>query len=277
MPGSFANLIELREFLDERVLRYERPEFIKDDPVLVPHRYTHRPDIEIAGLFAAVLAWGQRPVILRNAGEILRRMDGKPHEFVLHHSLQDLRQLEGFLHRTFNDTDLLYFVHFLQHWYRQHDSLESLFTPVTGASDITSGLIRFHQTFFSLPDAPRRTQKHIATPARNSACKRINMYLRWMVRSSRGGVDFGLWKSIRTDQLICPIDLHVERVARKLGLIRAKAMNWKTAVALTEKLKQLDPLDPVKYDYALFGLGVVENYALAAARRKRSLMARPKP
>lgn len=277
MPKLFASLAELREFLDERVQRYERPEFIKDDPVLIPHRYTHYPDIEIAGLFASVLAWGQRPVILRNASEILRRMDDKPHDFVLHHAPKELKQLEGFVHRTFNDTDLLYFVHFLKHWYLKHDSLEPLFTPASGEHDVTSGLIRFHQVFFGLPEAPRRTQKHIATPARNSACKRINMYLRWMVRSNRGGVDFGLWKSIRPDQLICPIDLHVERVARKLGLIRAKTINWNTALALTEKLRLLDPLDPVKYDYALFGLGVVENYTLAAARRKRSLMARPKP
>lgn len=277
MRKPFTNLTDLREFLDERVQRYERPEFIMDDPVSIPHRYSHRADIEIAGFFAAVLAWGQRSVILRNANEILSRMDNKPHDFVLHHSSQDLKHLEGFVHRTFNDTDLLYFVHFLQHWYRQNPTLEALFSPSSGEANITSGLIRFHETFFSLPEAPRRTHKHIATPARNSACKRINMYLRWMVRSNEGGVDFGLWKSIRPDQLICPIDLHVERVARKLALIHTKAMNWKTALALTEKLKQLDPEDPVKYDYALFGLGVVENYTLAAARRKRSLIARPKP
>jgi uncharacterized protein (TIGR02757 family) len=273
----FTNIQDLREFLDERVHRYEKPGFIEDDPISVPHRFTRNQDIEIAGLFAAVLAWGQRPVILRNSLEIMRRMDNKPYDFVRHHSTKDLKQLEGFVHRTFNDTDLLYFVHFLHHWYQHHDSLESLFAPAADDLNTGAGLIRFHQTFFSLPDAPARTQKHIATPERNSACKRINMFLRWMVRSNKGGVDFGIWKSIRPNQLICPIDLHVDRVARKLGLIRSKGMNWKTAVALTDRLKQLDPADPVKYDFALFGLGVIEDYAFAAARRKRSLTARPRP
>ena len=186
-------------------------------------------------------------------------MDDAPYDFILHHKTKDLRRFEQFKHRTFNATDASYFIESLRHYYQKNDSLEEAFRVAEEAEHIGPGLINFHMVFFSL-DHQRRTQKHISTPERKSACKRINMYLRWMVRQDKNGVDFGLWKKISPSQLICPCDLHVERVARKLKLIRSQRMNWGTALELTANLKMLDPLDPVKYDFALFGLGIEEGF-----------------
>ena len=187
-------------------------------------------------------------------------MEGKPYDFILHHKPRDLKRFENFKHRTFNSTDLLYFIAFLQSYYKKHESMEELFIVNEGDETIENGLMAFHHHFFSLPEYPPRTRKHIATPERKSACKRMNMYLRWMVRSDPHGVDFGIWKSIPARQLVCPIDLHVERVARKLKLIRRKQMDWQTALELTAQLRKFDPLDPVKYDFALFGLGIEEGF-----------------
>jgi uncharacterized protein (TIGR02757 family) len=249
------NLQDLKEFLDEKADRYNTREFITSDPVSIPHRFTKQQDIEIAGLFAAVLAWGQRKTIINKTSDLLDRMGNAPHDFLLNHRSKDLRAFEDFKHRTFNSTDLLYFISFLQHYYQKHQSLESAFLIDASHANVESALSSFYNLFFSL-DHPQRTQKHVATPARKSACKRINMYLRWMVRKDDKGVDFGIWNKISPSQLICPCDVHVERVARKLKLISKSPMNWQTAVKLTNKLKLLDPQDPVKYDFALFGLGV---------------------
>ena len=246
----------LKSLLDEMADKFNRPAFIKDDPVSIPLQFTRRQDIEIAGLFAAVLAWGQRPTIIKSCQRLMTMMDNSPHEFLLHHRPKDLRRMESFVHRTFNSTDLLYFVEFLRSHYQQHDSLEELFRVNPGEETIENGLIHFHRAFFGLPDFPARTRKHIATPERKSACKRVNMYLRWMVRRDDRGVDFGLWKSISPAQLVCPLDLHVERVARKLKLIRRKSVDWETALELTSNLRTLDPADPVRYDFALFGMGI---------------------
>jgi len=237
--------------------RFNRPSFIADDPISIPHRFTKPPDIEIAGLFASVLAWGQRTTIIRSCERLMQLMDQAPHQFILNHREKDLRPMESFVHRTFNGTDLLYFIHFLKHHYRVHESLETLFRVDPSDVTVEKGLIHFHKAFFGLPDFPGRTQKHIATPERKSACKRINMYLRWMVRRDKHGVDFGLWKSISPSQLVCPCDLHVERVARRLKLIRRKAVDWQTALELTSNLRKLDPADPVRYDFALFGMGII--------------------
>ena len=254
------NHSELKTFLDEQVEKFNEPTFIEDDPISIPHLFKKKQDIEIAGLMAAVFAWGQRKTIINKSKEFLALMDNDPHQFVLHHSEDDLKPFLEFKHRTFNATDALYFILFLSEFYTKHDSLEEAFT--IGLKDfddsIETGLINFFNSFFSLPDFPRRTQKHIPTPLRKSACKRINMYLRWMVRNDKKGVDFGLWQKIKTSQLICPCDLHVDRVGRRLGLIERKQTDWLTAVELTENLKQFDPKDPVKYDFALFGLGVIE-------------------
>lgn len=250
---------QLKDFLDSKVTLYNRPEFIPLDPILIPHRFSKKQDIEIAGFFAATLAWGQRITIINKCNELLNRMDNAPHEFLLNHTLDDLKPFEKFKHRTFNSTDALYFIESLATYYRAHDSLEDAFMG-SNTDTIESGLINFHRVFFSLPDFPPRTIKHVSTPARKSACKRLNMYLRWMVRQDETGVDFGIWKKIKPSQLICPCDVHVERVARKLKLITLKGMNWNTAMELTTNLRKLDSNDPVKYDFALFELGIIERY-----------------
>jgi uncharacterized protein (TIGR02757 family) len=252
----------IKDFLDEKVGLYNRPNFIELDPISIPHRFSKKQDIEIAGFFAAILAWGQRKTILNKCSELLECMDNAPHDFMLNHTEGDLKAVLGFKHRTFNEVDALYFIHFLSWFYRHEDSLEKAFLiGHTGAIDsMESMLTQFQRHFFSLEDAPSRTKKHISSPATRSACKRINMYLRWMVRQDQQGVDFGIWKQISPAQLICPCDLHVDRVGRKLGLITRKQTDWYTAVELTQVLRSFDPLDPVKYDFALFGLGVEEKF-----------------
>lgn len=252
----------IKDFLDEKVIQYNQPGFITLDPISIPHRFSKKQDIEISGFFAAILAWGQRKTIINKCLELFTLMDNAPHDFLLHHQEEDLKSLLKFKHRTFNEVDTLYFIHFLSWYYRKHESLEDAFLiGQTGQADsMESILTHFHEYFFSLPDAPSRTKKHIATPARKAACKRINMYLRWMVRDDDKGVDFGLWKRIKPAQLICPCDLHVDRVGRKLGLITRKQTDWQTALELTERLREFDPVDPVKYDFALFGLGVDEKF-----------------
>ncbi|SNT37842.1 TIGR02757 family protein [Ekhidna lutea] len=255
------NQHQLKDFLDLKVEEYNQPGFIANDPVCIPHSFTKKQDIEIAGLMAAVFAWGQRKTIINKSHEFLRLMDDKPHEFVLNYSENDLKPFLAFKHRTFNSTDALYFLYFFRWFYERHDSLEEAFVGNLGeGAQMEAMLTHFFELFFSLPDHPVRTYKHIPNPARKSACKRINMFLRWMVRQDDKGVDFGIWKKIKPDQLVCPCDLHVDRVARKLGLIKRKQTDWLTAKELTQNLKKLDPLDPVKYDFALFGLGVEEKF-----------------
>ncbi len=251
---------DLKIFLDEKADQFNRPEFIELDPVSIPHQFKKKQDIEIAGLMAAVMAWGQRVTIINKAKDFLRRMDDAPHDFLLSHRSNDLKHFKNFKHRTFNETDALYFIEFLSQYYKRNESLETAFGILPSDEHVGNGLENFHRLFFSQEDFPQRTKKHISTPERKSACKRINMYLRWMVRADKKGVDFGIWKTISPSQLICPCDLHVERVARKLKLINRKQMDWQTAIELTTNLKKLDPHDPVKYDFALFGLGVVEKF-----------------
>jgi uncharacterized protein (TIGR02757 family) len=253
-------MLALKPFLDEKSDQYNRPGFIDSDPVSIPHRFRKKQDIEIAGLFAATLAWGQRKTIINKCTELMSLMDNDPHAFVVNHRERDLRVFEHFKHRTFNLTDTLYFVSFLQWFYQHHESLEEAFWIDADAEDIYGGLVRFYNLFFSLPGYPARTRKHVATPERKSTCKRLNMYLRWMVRSDDRGVDFGIWRRISPAQLICPCDVHVDRVARHLKLIKRKQTDWLTAVELTRNLRLLDPGDPSKYDFALFGLGVERIY-----------------
>lgn len=253
---------KLKEFLDLKATQYESPDFIKDDPVFIPHLFTKKQDIEIAGFFAATLAWGQRVTIIANCKKLMSWMDNAPHDFLLHHSEPERIRFMGFVHRTFNDTDLLYFIEFLSWFYKSHSSLEEAFIQgmKEGDENTENALIGFNRLFFSLPDSPPRTIKHIATPEKKSACKRLNMYLRWMVRDSKKGVDFGIWKKIKPSQLVCPLDVHVQRVAIGLGILNRKQSDWQAALELTAALKQMDSEDPVKYDYALFGLGVLEKY-----------------
>lgn len=253
---------DLKGYLDELVLRYNRPEFIPEDPISIPHAFKKPQDIEIAGFWASILAWGNRTTIINKCRELFALMGGTPHDFVLNHSEQDLKALMKFKHRTFNDIDTLYFISFFKAHYQQHDSLETAFLQGFSPKDSTieNSLNGFYAYFFSSADAPQRTRKHIASPARKSACKRINMFLRWMVRHDHAGVDFGLWKGIQPRQLICPCDLHVERVARQLNLITRKPTDWRMALELTEQLRGFDAQDPVKYDFALFGLGIEQRH-----------------
>lgn len=258
------NLKNFKIFLDKKVKEFNNVSFIKDDPVCLPHLFTKKQDIEIAGFFAATFAWGIRKTIINKGMSLFQLMDNAPYDFCIHHSESDLKKLEGFCHRTFNDTDLLYFISFFKYHYSKNDSLESAFfnKKTLSAKDnvIENALNYFNQYFFSLEDIPCRTKKHVAAPNRNSSCKRLNMFLRWMVRHDNNGVDFGIWKKIKPSDLICPIDLHVARVSRKLNLLSRKQVDWITAIELTEQLRKFDPADPVKYDFALFGLGIYEKY-----------------
>jgi len=271
----------LRAFLDRKVVEYNRSSFIADDPVRVPHAYSLRQDIEIAGFFTAIFSWGNRTSIIRKSEELMQLMDRSPYQFILHHTDKDLKKLLAFKHRTFNTTDLLYFIEFFRYHYSRYESLEYAFllpwqdTNVDGAPvgrgnrrnalpdgsyETGAALAAFYHYFFSLEAVPPRTRKHIATPERNSSCKRLNMFLRWMVRKDNKGVDFGLWDRIPPSRLICPLDLHVARVAKRFGLLTRKPTDWPAALELTQNLALLDPEDPVKYDFALFGLGVMEKF-----------------
>ena len=252
------NKIYLKEFLDKKVDEYNQPFFIKDDPISIPHLFIKKQDIEIAAFFAAVFSWGNRITIINKSKELMELMDMRPYEFCLQADAGKLKGLTAFKHRTFNTTDLLYFIEFLQYHYQQHESLENAFT--VHGDTVEEMLKGFHHYFFSLEDAPPRTKKHIASPEIKSTCKRLNMFLRWMVRYDDKGVDFGIWKNISPSQLICPIDLHVARVARRLNILQRKQTDWFAAIELTEFLRTSDKDDPVKYDFALFGLGVMEKF-----------------
>lgn len=253
---------ELRVFLDKKVVQFNQPFFVKDDPLSVPHLFNKKQDQEIAGFFAATFAWGIRQTIIKKSVELMQLMDMSPHDFILHHQPADLKKLLNFKHRTFNSTDLLYFIEWMHHHYSEHHSLETAFFPTIDKSidAVEKGLNHFYDNFFSLEDAPPRTRKHVAAPKRNSSCKRLNMFLRWMVRKDHQQVDLGLWSNIKPVQLICPVDLHVARVAQKFGLLQRKQVDWQAAIELTEQLRSLDPKDPSKYDFALFGLGILEKY-----------------
>jgi uncharacterized protein (TIGR02757 family) len=253
---------KLKDFLERKVKEYNQPAFIERDPVCIPHRFSKKQDIEIAGFFASVFAWGNRTTIISKSDLLMKGMDNAPYEFITGHNEKELSRFLSFRHRTFNATDLLYFIQFLKYHYQKAETLETAFSSHMGAgnSSVEKALSGFHQYFFSLEDAPSRTRKHIASPERGSTCKRLNMFLRWMVRKDQAGVDFGIWRHIRPSQLICPMDVHVSRVASRLGLVNRKAVDWKTALELTGSLKLFDPEDPVKYDYALFGLGIEERF-----------------
>jgi uncharacterized protein (TIGR02757 family) len=260
LKPPFLGVGELKAFLDDKVVQYNRPEFIPNDPVSIPHLFNKKQDIEIMGLWAAVLAWGQRVTIINKCRELITLMDGAPYDFIINHEETDLKKLLKFKHRTFNDVDTLYFISFFRYHYSKYESLESAFIPGDGIYSPFRGLGAFRSYFFSLPDYPHRTKKHISSPSQKSTCKRLNMFLRWMVRKDDCGVDFGIWNHLKPSQLICPCDLHVDRVARKLNLITRKQTDWQTAVELTERLREFDPVDPVKYDFALFGLGIEEHF-----------------
>ena len=254
-----AHVIKL---LDEKFHFFNHVRFIEHDPIQIPHLFTKKQDIEIMGFWVSMLAWGQRKTIISKAHELINFMDGAPHEFILHHQESDLKRFDTFKHRTFNATDALYFISFFQRHYQTHNSLEDAFAGPNQSDEpsVEQAINRFYERFFDDEFAPVRTQKHIASPAKNSACKRINMFLRWMVRNDANGVDLGIWKTISPAALSCPLDVHSGNVARKLGLLHRTQNDAKAVAELDAQLRILDPNDPVKYDFALFGLGVFEGF-----------------
>ncbi len=261
----------LKEFLDIKVETYNHPSFIKDDPISIPHRFTKKQDIEIAGFFAAILAWGTRKGIINSCNKLMQAMGNAPYNFIMtvdwNSNPEAFEIFNGFVHRTFNEMDLWHLLNFLKyHYYFSGEkSLETAFTKWMQPEDetIENALTGFHNYVFGYSEEAideKHCRKHIATPAKKSACKRLSMFLRWMVRSDKKGVDFGIWKKINPSQLICPLDVHVTRVSRRLNILQRTQNDWLAATELTAYLKQLDANDPVKYDYALFGLGVIEKY-----------------
>ncbi len=247
---------QLEDFLNKKVEEYNVPGYIPLDPIGIPHQYTKPQDIEITAFWTAILAWGQRVTIINKANELFSLMDNAPHDFILNHQESDRKRFKDFKHRTFNFTDTLYFLEFLQNHFKNYKSLEDAFLIDGKFDDIESSLIHFRDYFFDHPYAPDRTKKHIASPARKSTCKRLNMFLRWMVRKDEKGVDFGIWDRIDQSALMMPLDVHVERHGRALGLLKRKQRDWEAVKELTFNLRKFDASDPVKYDFALFGMGV---------------------
>lgn len=254
-----AQVEGLKEFLDIKAAEYNRPDFIGTDPIQVPHLFSRKEDIEIAGFLAATIAWGNRKTIIANAKKMIDLMGNAPYDFVMSHKEDDLEKLDIFVHRTFNGKDLRCFVRALRHIYSEHGGMEAVFARHAGKESLQKAIHEFKKCFFGIPHL-QRTEKHVSDPLKGSSAKRINMYLRWMVRNDNTGVDFGIWKTLSPSLLSCPLDVHSGNVARKLGLLRRKQNDAKALSELDENLRKLDPEDPVKYDFALFGLGAFEKF-----------------
>ena len=250
---------ELKEFLDFKVEQYNTPQFIETDPVQIPHLFSRKEDIEISGFLTATISWGNRKSILKNANSLMELLDHTPYEFVMQHSEADLERLQQFVHRTFNGSDLIYFIQAFQNIYSTHGGLETIFSNHSNKNSLQPAIHEFKKIFFELPHE-QRTQKHVSDPLKNSAAKRINMFLRWMIRNDNSQVDFGIWEQLSPSQLSCPLDVHSGNVARKLGLLHRKQNDAIALQELDSALRTMDPIDPVKYDFALFGLGVFEKY-----------------
>lgn len=250
---------ELKDFLESKVALYNHPKFIESDPIQIPHQFTKKEDIEIAGFLAATIAWGNRKSIINNANKMMGLLDHSPFEFIMQHQESDLERLQGFVHRTYNSDDFMQFIRSLKYIYNNHDGLEAVFAKYAEKDSLQPSIHKFKATFFQIPHLAR-SKKHVSDPLKNSAAKRINMFLRWMVRQDSNGVDFGIWQSLSSSQLSCPLDVHSGNVARKLGLLKRKQNDGKALAELDRALRRLDPIDPVKYDFALFGLGVFEGF-----------------
>lgn len=253
------NKKELKSFLDDKARAFEYPQFLKQDPIQIPHRFNKKEDIEIAGFLIATIAWGNRVSIIKSGNCMMDLMDNDPHHFVMEHNEADLKPLKKFVHRTFNGIDFIYFIKALRNIYSFHKGLEAVFYQKGNTSTMYENIHLFKKTFFEL-EHEKRTEKHVSDPLNGSAAKRLNMYLRWMVRSATMGVDFGIWKQLSTAQLSCPLDVHSGNVARSLGILKRKQNDQKALIELDTALRKFDPLDPVKYDFALFGLGVYEGF-----------------
>lgn len=250
---------ELKDFLDSKVLQYNTIDFIEPDPISVPHRYSLKEDIEIAGFLASTIAWGNRKMITKNGHKMMDLLGNSPYDFVMSHQEYQLERLEGFVHRTFNAEDFKYFIKALHHIYTNHGGLENIFNIYQTKDSLQPAIHEFNKIFFEIPHQVR-TKKHVADPNKGSVAKRINMCLRWLVRNDNTGVDLGIWKNISPSKLSCPLDVHSGNVARKLGLLDRKQNDGKALIQLDNSLRLLDPTDPVKYDFALFGLGIFEGF-----------------
>ena len=253
------NQAELKDFLEAKVIQYNTFDFIEPDPISVPHRYNLKEDIEIAGFLAATIAWGNRTMITKNGHRMMDLMGDSPYDFVMNHDEYQLERLESFVHRTFNADDFKHFIFALKQIYTNHNGLESIFTKHQTEDSLQPANQQLHNMFFEIPHLDR-TKKHVANPSNGSVSKRINMYLRWMIRNDNEGVDFGLWKSISPAKLSCPLDVHSGNVARKLGILNRKQNDTKALLELDTSLRLLDEKDPVRYDFALFGLGIFEGF-----------------
>jgi uncharacterized protein (TIGR02757 family) len=253
------NQKELKEFLDLKVIQYNNPKFIESDPIQIPRGFTKKEDIEISGFLTATIAWGNRKSIINNAKRLMLLLDSSPYDFIINHQKTDLEKLQPFVHRTFNGNDCIQFIKSLKHIYKNHNGLESVFFNHAERNSLQKAISTFKHVFFEIEHLPR-TLKHVSDPLKNSAAKRLNMYLRWMIRNDNAGVDFGIWKSLSPSQLSCPLDVHSGNVARKLGLLKRKQNDAKALLELDTSLRKLDSKDPVKYDFALFGLGVFEGF-----------------
>ncbi|MDP5106125.1 MAG: TIGR02757 family protein [Polaribacter sp.] len=250
---------ELKEFLDEKVLLYNNPKFIESDPIQIPHQFSLKEDIEIAAFLTATISWGNRTMIIKNSFKMMELLDNSPHDFIVNHQEKDLEIVKGFVHRTFNKIDFIQFLKSLQHIYKNHHGLENALSIKDNSNTYQTAIHQFKNIFFEVKHQ-QRTQKHISDPLKNSAAKRINMFLRWMVRTDKAGVDFGIWQSHNPANLSCPLDVHSGNVARKLKLLLRTQNDWKALSELDKNLRKLDKTDPVKYDFALFGLGVFEKF-----------------
>ncbi|PZQ90180.1 MAG: TIGR02757 family protein [Flavobacterium johnsoniae] len=250
---------ELKAFLNEKVELYNNPDFIESDPIQIPHAFSIKEDIEIAGFLSSIIAWGNRKMIINNSKKMMELMGNSPYDFIMTHQDYQLERLENFVHRTFNGQDFISFIKALQNIYTNHSGLEAVFLKNQKGDSMQESIHEFKKIFFEIEHL-QRTQKHISDPLNNSAAKRINMFLRWMVRQDKKGVDFGIWKTISPSALSCPLDVHSGNVARKLGLLHRKQNDAKALAELDLQLRKLDPSDPVKYDFALFGLGVFEGF-----------------
>ena len=251
---------DLKIFLDFKYDQYNRPEYISDDPISIPHRFSQKEDIEIAAFLTSVISWGKRKSIINSAHQLMKLMDDSPWQFIKYSSNKEIMQCGKFFHRTFNGMDCIYFVESLKNIYKKHGGLENIFTnPISSGKTMKESIVDFRRLFLELRH-PRHVEKHLSNPLKNSSAKRLNMFLRWMVRNDKRGIDFGLWQSIPASMLYCPLDVHTGRIGRKLGLLNRNSNDWKSVEELTSKLRTFDPLDPVKYDFALFGLGACEDF-----------------
>lgn len=249
----------LKGLLEHFYKKYHQPSFIANDPIQVAYFYKQKEDVEIASFFTTLLAWGNRKQIIRNAKLLMSLMDNKPYDFMVTIKKKDINRFDSFKHRTINGNDIKELLWALHKIYQDHGGLEHLFTDAYKRhNDIYFALEVFYKTVSSYTQSSH-CLKHISNVSKNSAAKRLNLFLRWMIREDDRKVDFGLWKSIPASALYIPLDVHVSNVARKLGLLKRKANNWKAVQELTENLRLFDKNDPIKYDYALFGMGLEKN------------------